>query len=81
MKLTQKEKEFIANEYHAGHEIDDIAFATVLTVQAVKRALADMKVLNLSWYKPKYEHDLVTLLRTNGIYTVSDLAKYKLVER
>lgn len=81
MKLTQKEKEFIANEFHAGHEIDDIAFATGLTVQAVKRALSDMKVLNLSWYKPKYEHDLVTLLRTNGIYTVGDLAKYKLVER
>ena len=81
MKLTQKEKEFIANEFHAGNDIDDIAFATGLTVQAVKRALADMKVLNLGWYKPKYEHELVTLLRNNGIYTVGDLAKYKLVER
>lgn len=81
MKLTQKEKEFIANEYASGDSFDDIAFTTGLTVQAVKRALSDMKVLNLSWYKPKYEHDLVTLLRTNGIYTVGDLAKYKLVER
>lgn len=81
MKLTQKEKEYIANEFHAGNEIDDIAFATGLTVQAVKRALSDMQVLNLSWYKPKYEHDLVTLLRVNGIYTISDLAKYRLVKR
>ena len=81
MKLTQKEKEFIAAEYASGDSFDDIAFATGLTVQAVKRALSDMKVLNLGWYKPKYEHDLVTLLRNNGIYTISDLAKYRLVER
>lgn len=78
MKLTQKEKEFIAAEYASGDSFDDIAFATGLTVQAVKRALADMKVIDLSWYKAKHQHDLLTLLRENGIHTVSDIRKYRL---
>lgn len=78
MKLTQKEKEFIAAEYASGDSFEDIAFTTGLTVQAVKRALADMQVIDLSWHKAKHQHDLLTLLRENGIHTVSDIRKYRL---
>ena len=81
MKLTQKEKEFIALEFEQSRDYSEVAFTTGLTVQAVKRALADMRVIQLSWYKPPHEHALITLLSQNNIETVSDLMKYKLVER
>lgn len=81
MKLTLKEKQFIANEYHINQDFNDIAFTTGLTVQAVKRALADMQVITLSWHKTPVEHALLILLSQNNINTVSDLMKYKLVER
>lgn len=81
MKLTQKEKEFIANEYHIHQDFSEIAFDTGLTVQAVKRALAEMQVITLSWHKTPIEHALLTLLSQNNIQSVTDLMKYKLVER
>lgn len=67
MKLTQKEKEFIANEYASGDSFEDIAFATGITVQAVKRALSDIGIIDLSWHKAPYEHDLLQILKQKKV--------------
>lgn len=67
MKLTQNEKEFIANEYASGDTFDEIAFSTGLTIQAIKRSLADMGIIDLSWHKSPYEHDLLQILKQKKI--------------
>jgi predicted transcriptional regulator len=82
MKLTQIEKQFLVDLHlKDGLTYEEISSRFSITVQAVKRALADMNVIDLSWYKTDAQHELLTLLRMSGITSMSELRKYRLVER
>lgn len=71
MKLNQNEKQFILANYQNGADVEDIAFHVGINKQAVKRALADMRAIDLSWYKTDEQHKMLTRLNELGI---SDLA-------
>jgi len=82
MKLTQEEKQFLVDLHlKDGLTYEEISNRFSVTVQSVKRALADMNIIDLSWYKTDAQHELLSLLRMGGITTVAQLRKYRLVER
>lgn len=78
MKLNQNEKQFITDCYNNGESPDEIAINVGISVNAVKRALADTNTITLSWYKTKQQHALLEHLKRYGILSVSDFeAKVK----
>lgn len=76
MKLNTTEKQYIAGRYQNDESIPDIAISIGISENAVKRALADLKILNLSWYKTDDQHTLLTRLADMGIHDVNGLNNY-----
>lgn len=72
-KLSQNDLEWIKNEHQNGRTIEEIATDTGLSKQMVKRALAEVHELYLSWYKTKDENALLMYLKDRNIHTVEQL--------
>jgi len=73
MKLNLNEKQYIAQRFRNGELPEDIAIDVGISVNAVKRALADVKEISLSWYKTKDQHALLERLEKLGIHSVTGL--------
>lgn len=63
----------IKNAYLAGKTIQDIALVYNLSVNMVKRILAERMLLNLSWHKTKEEHSMLEHLYNNNIFSLQEL--------
>lgn len=73
MNLSKEQINWIANEYRAGRELDEIKIDTGLSLPTVKRALAEAGELSLKWHKTPKEHELISYLKTKGINSVADI--------
>lgn len=72
MKLNQNEKQYITDCFNNGETPDEISIKVGISVNAVKRALADTNTITLSWYKTKQQHALLEHLVRYGIRSVGD---------
>lgn len=71
--LTQKDLEWIKNEYQSSRSVEEISTDTGLSKQMVKRALAEVHAMYLTWYKTKDENELLLFLKNRNIHTVEQL--------
>lgn len=63
----------IESAYLAGETLQDIALVYNLSVNMVKRILAERMLLNLSWHKTKEEHSMLEHLYNNNIFFLQEL--------
>lgn len=73
LKLTPNEVDWINDEFNSGRTYQEIAIDTGMSVQNIKRALAEAGSLSLSWYKTSQEHTILEYLRTNDVQTLEQL--------
>ena len=73
IRLTQAEIQWIKQEYDAGISVQDIVFDTGMSINNIKRALAEAGVLTLSWYKTNEENAMLEYLKQNNVTTLQEL--------
>ncbi|UZA02936.1 hypothetical protein [Moraxella bovis] len=73
VKLNQKEINWIANEFQNDRTVQEIAIDTGMSVNNVKRALAEKGLISLSWYKTTDEIQMLNYLKAMGINNLIDL--------
>lgn len=73
VKLNQKEINWIANEFQNDRTVQEIAIDTGMSVNNVKRALAEKGLISLSWYKTADEIQMLNYLKAMGINNLIDL--------
>lgn len=73
VKLNQQELNWVANEFQNDRTVQEIAIDTGMSVNNVKRALAEKGLLSLSWYKTTDEIQLLNYLKAMGVNNLIDL--------
>lgn len=73
IRLTNPELLWIKQEYKSGRTIQEIATDTGISISNVKRALAEVGVMSLDWYKTQNEISMLNYLASKGINTIDDL--------
>lgn len=77
MKLNQTERQYIVARYNNSETPQEISISIGISENAVKRALADEKVINLSWYKTDDQHQLLTYLESIGVQNLAQFTTYR----
>ncbi|OBX49457.1 hypothetical protein [Moraxella nonliquefaciens] len=73
VKLNQQELNWVANEFQNDRTVQEIAIDTGMSVNNVKRALAEKGLLSLSWYKTTDEIQMLNYLKAMGVNNLIDL--------
>lgn len=73
VKLNQKEINWIANEFQNSRTVQEIAIDTGMSVNNIKRALAEKGLMSLSWYKTADEIQMLNYLKAMGVNNLIDL--------
>lgn len=73
VKLNQQELNWVANEFQNDRTVQEIAIDTGMSVNNVKRALAEKGLLSLSWYKTTDEIQMLNYLKVMGVNNLIDL--------
>ena len=73
VKLNQQELNQVANEFQNDRTVQEIAIDTGMSVNNVKRALAEKGLLSLSWYKTTDEIQMLNYLKAMGVNNLIDL--------
>lgn len=73
VKLNQQELNWVANEFQNDRTVQEIAIDTGMSVDNVKRALAEKGLLSLSWYKTTDEIQMLNYLKAMGVNNLIDL--------
>lgn len=73
IKLNQQELNWVANEFQNDRTVQEIAIDTGMSVNNVKRALAEKGLLSLSWYKTTDEIQMLNYLKAMGVNNLIDL--------
>lgn len=73
VKLNQQELNWVANEFQNDRTVQEIAIDTGMSVNNVKRALAEKSLLSLSWYKTTDEIQMLNYLKAMGVNNLIDL--------
>lgn len=73
VKLNQQELNWVANEFQNDRTVQEIAIDTGMSVNNVKRALAEKGLLSLSWYKTTDEIQTLNYLKAMGVNNLIDL--------
>lgn len=73
VKLNQQELNWVANEFQNDRTVQEIAIDTGMSVNNVKRALAEKGLLSLSWYKTADEIQMLNYLKAMGVNNLIDL--------
>lgn len=73
VKLNQQELNWVANEFQNDRTVQEIAIDTGMSVNNVKRALAEKGLLSLSWYKTTDEIQMLNYLKAIGVNNLIDL--------
>ena len=64
---------WFCQEYKNGRTVEEMAVDNGWSKQNVKRALAEGKLMYLSWYKTYEEDNMLKFLKEIGITSTSDL--------
>ena len=73
VKLNQQELNWVVNEFQNDRTVQEIAIDTGMSVNNVKRALAEKGLLSLSWYKTTDEIQMLNYLKAMGVNNLIDL--------
>lgn len=73
VRLNQQELNWVANEFQNDRTVQEIAIDTGMSVNNVKRALAEKGLLSLSWYKTADEIQMLNYLKAMGVNNLIDL--------
>lgn len=73
VKLNRQELNWVANEFQNDRTVQEIAIDTGMSVNNVKRALAEKGLLSLSWYKTTDEIQMLNYLKAMGVNNLIDL--------
>ena len=64
---------WFTQQYQAGRTVEEMSIDTGWSKQNVKRALAEGKLMYLSWYKTSEEDSMLKFLKDIGITSARDL--------
>ena len=72
-QIDKSSIQWFCQEYKNGRTVEEMAVDNGWSKQNVKRALAEGKLMYLSWYKTNEEDSMLKFLKEIGITSASDL--------